>query len=133
MRFPEIRLIERIRVSLNVDLLQAAPLSLAPLTRSRSTDNGITSAKATLTTLRGLSPSRLPDRSSDYEFSGQNPPTEGHVRIVETTLEKHFHTGFSDLLLVDSDRREWRVHQNGFFAVVETHQTDLLRYFHALT
>ena len=42
------------------------------------------------------------DSSADQEFRGQNPLAEGHLRMMQT-LQKHLHTAFADLLLLDAD------------------------------
>src|SRR5882762_4491476 len=79
--------------------------------------------------LDGASP-KLADGAADQEFGGQYSAAESHLRVMQP-LEEHLHTGFADLLFVDANGGKRRVHQDGFFAIVETHQADLVRHLHA--
>src|SRR6266478_2330125 len=73
---------------------------------------------------------KLPDGSAYHEFRGQNPLAEGHLRMMQA-LEKHLHAGFAYLLLMNANGGKRRIHQDGFFTVVETDQTDLVRHLHS--
>src|SRR6267378_342470 len=73
---------------------------------------------------------QLPDGSADQEFGGQYSAAESHLRMVQA-LEKHLHTGFADLLFVNANGGKRRIHQDGFFTIVEAHQADLVRHLHA--
>src|SRR6266478_254395 len=72
---------------------------------------------------------KLPDGSAYHEFRGQNPLAKGHLRMMQA-LEKHLHAGFAYLLLMNANGGKRRIHQNGFFTVVEADQTDLVRHLH---
>src|SRR6266481_4513244 len=72
---------------------------------------------------------QLPDGSADEEFGGQHSATEGHLRVMEA-LEQHLHTRFADLLFMDANGGQRRIHQNSFFTIVKTDQANLVRHFH---
>src|SRR5882757_6262564 len=78
--------------------------------------------------LDGASP-KLADGAADQEFGGQYSAAESHLRVMQP-LEEHLHTGFADLLFVNANGGKRRVHQDGFFAIVEAHQAELVRHFH---
>src|SRR2546421_9329688 len=77
-------------------------------------------------------PSDVADTSSDHELRRQDALAEGHLRIVQS-FEQHFHAGLADLFLVYPDRRQWRIHQDGLFAIVKAHEADFVRHFYSLT
>ena len=72
---------------------------------------------------------QLPDGSADQEFGGQYSAAESHLRMMQA-LEKHLHTSFADLLFVNANGGKRRIHQDGFFTIVEADQTDLVRHLH---
>src|SRR5205807_6206706 len=75
--------------------------------------------------------SEMKDSSPNHKFGRQNSVTERHLGMVQA-LEKHLHTGFTNLFFMHADRREWWVHQDGFFAVVETNQAYFFRHFDSM-
>src|SRR5882762_3300830 len=79
--------------------------------------------------LDGASP-KLADGSADQEFGGQQSAAESHLRMMQA-LEQHLHTGFADLLFVNANGGERRIHQDCFFTIVEADQAELVRHLHA--
>src|SRR6267142_705297 len=73
---------------------------------------------------------QLPDGSADQKFGGQYSAAESHLRMMQA-LEKHLHTSFADLLFVNANGGKRRIHQDGFFTIVEAHQAELVRHLHA--
>src|SRR5258705_6736569 len=45
---------------------------------------------------------KLTDASAHHEFRRQDTLAEAHLRMMQT-LEKHLHTGFADLFLMNAD------------------------------